>query len=695
MAGIVDEALGQGKEDGLDISNHTKALTKFIRETDTPITIGIQGEWGSGKTSLLNQIHYGLANLKEAEIKENGSYKQIWVNSWEHSLLCTPEECLIKIINQIINELIGSDVDKKRGEQITAGVKNVLQGALRIGGAVALGSAGKDLADGIIGENTNSIAELKHTLAELVKDICSRESNPFQKIVVYVDDLDRIPPPDAVSILELLKNIFNINKCVFVLAIDYGVVVKGLIGKFGKPTPENEWEFRAFFDKIIQLPFMMPMGEYDIGKYVKDLLEEIEYYSVEEGGDELEDELLKELVLDSIGGNPRSIKRLVNSLALIKIFLDLNREENIEAVLGDKNQATIMFALVCLQISFPEIYELLVRYPDFTSWNEETAEQLTQKKEERAENWEANSAMAFSSEDFNEVWEQCVYRICYLNPKYRPKANSISRFLTTLIEDIKDSKGAVIDKEVLQELITVGLGETAVTNVQNTETHNLRPKKGERKRHSEGNINDWVDYKLEKDEIKVDEVSLSIILKIIDTWQNDFNAVNDVDEKKSNYRVTYATNVTLNYISGDAKRKIAEIAIEKRTGKVKLSVLRTPTYEFKLITVNGLDFNLPSKPVEINEDTKEVSGKASAVEWMRAEIRRRDSEKVTPEAVKYVTKEAADFWDKKFAKQKTTKEFNGYIKDFQSRRKGSHRWDKARDELKKFYAEDFRETINI
>ena len=691
MAGIVDEALGQGKEDALNISNHTKALTEFIRETDTPITIGIQGEWGSGKTSLLNQIHFGLDNLKKAEIKEHGEFKQIWVNSWEHSLLCTPEECLIKIITQITNELISSDKDTKRTEQITAGVKNVLKGALRIGGAVALGSAGKDLADGIIGETSNSIAELKKELNLLVRDICNRETNVYQKIVVYVDDLDRIPPPDAVSILELLKNIFNINKCVFVLAIDYGVVVKGLVGKFGNPTPENEWEFRAFFDKIIQLPFMMPMGEYDIGRYVKELLDAIEYYSGEE---ELEDELLKELVLDSIGGNPRSIKRLVNSLALIKIFNDKSMDDDIATVLGEKNQATILFALVCLQISFPEIYELLVRYPNFTSWNDEIAEQLTQKKEERAENWEANSTAAFTSDDFNEGWEQCVYRICYLNPKYRPKVNSISRFLTTLMEDIKDSKGAVVSEEELQRLITVGLGETAVTNVQSTETSNLRPKKGEGKRHAEGNIEGWVEYKREKDEIQVDEVSLGIIQKILNTWQNDFNAVNDLDKKKSNYRITYATNVTLNYFSGESKRKIAEIAIEKRTGKIKLSVLRTPKNNFKLITVNDLDFNLSSKRVEINEDTKEVSGKATGVEWMRAEIPRRDRDKLTPEAINYVTKEGADFWDKRFAEQITTKQVSGYIKDFQSRRKDSKQWKAARDFLKKFYAEDFRVTLS-
>ena len=172
MAGIVDEALGQGKEDALDISNHTKALTEFIRETDTPITIGIQGEWGSGKTSLLNQLHYGLDNLPEEYRRENGEFKQIWVNSWEHSLLCTPEECLIKIINQIISELISSDETKKNREQITDGVKNVLKGALRISGAVALGSAGKELAEGIIGESSSSIAQLKKELDHLVKDIC-------------------------------------------------------------------------------------------------------------------------------------------------------------------------------------------------------------------------------------------------------------------------------------------------------------------------------------------------------------------------------------------------------------------------------------------------------------------------------------------------------------------------------------------
>ena len=59
---------------------------------ETPLTIGIQGEWGSGKTSLLNMMR---EDIEDAEV-ESGSraanykgidaYRIIWINTWEHSL---------------------------------------------------------------------------------------------------------------------------------------------------------------------------------------------------------------------------------------------------------------------------------------------------------------------------------------------------------------------------------------------------------------------------------------------------------------------------------------------------------------------------------------------------------------------------------------------------------------------------------
>ena len=104
--GIVDEPVKPGATDNLDISIHSKSLVDFISNTGTPLTVGIQGEWGSGKTSLINTIHFAF--------EKQDTVKQIWINSWEYSLLSTPEEALLKIVNKIIDELLESDTDVKR-----------------------------------------------------------------------------------------------------------------------------------------------------------------------------------------------------------------------------------------------------------------------------------------------------------------------------------------------------------------------------------------------------------------------------------------------------------------------------------------------------------------------------------------------------------------------------------------------------
>jgi len=286
----------------------------------------------------------------------------------------------MKIINEIIFELLDADTDKKRSDKIRSGVNNIMKGALRIGSSLTIGSAGVQAVDEIFSEGSNSIKELREQLQNLVSEIKTLETNRFGKIIIYVDDLDRIEPKDAVSILELLKNIFNIQDCVFVLAIDYQVVVKGLVGKFGKPTPENDWEFRAFFDKIIQLPFSMPMGNYDIANYVLGLLDKINFYS---GKDELDQELINKFVTKSIGGNPRSIKRLVNSLALIKILNDIEDGDESDGAVTDKDAAMVLFAMVCLQIAHPEIYQLFADNPNYKEWNDELAYRETQVKKSR------------------------------------------------------------------------------------------------------------------------------------------------------------------------------------------------------------------------------------------------------------------------------------------------------------------------
>ena len=457
VMGVIDEPIDSKDKDALDIQKHSDALIKFIRQSATPLTIGVQGEWGSGKTSLLNAI--------KQELSSNPQIKQIWINSWENSLLATPEESLIKIINEIIGELLVSDNDKERKDKIMNAAGTVFKGALRIGATMTLGLKGGEVADEILnGADQNGIKELRNSLIELVRDIHDRPSNPYKKIVIYVDDLDRVEPKDAVKILELLKNIFSVPSCVFVLAIDYQVVVKGLEHKFGKQTAANEWEFRAFFDKIIQLPFMMPMGQYNIAKYVTNLLENVGFAS----GAHLSPDIITDVIKHTIGGNPRSLKRLVNSVALIEIFSAESVDPNLNALLDKTKQAELMFALVCIQIAYPDIYNLIADYPRIEAWDDDLAYEMTQSKELEEEQFSRDFEIAKKTDDFDEDWEQCVYRICYVKPRYRVKAIDVSRVIGIVKDRIIGFQG-----EKSELAIDAVMNQTAVTNVTSTD----QPKK--------------------------------------------------------------------------------------------------------------------------------------------------------------------------------------------------------------------------
>ena len=458
IIGVIDEPVRPGEDDNLGIEIHSKSLIEFIQETKTPITVGIQGEWGSGKTSLLNSIHYTFET-------EQPTFKQIWINSWEYSLLSTPEEALLKIVNRIIDQLLESDTNKKYKQKITASAKRIFKGALRIGAQVALGDEAAQVTGELMESGNHSISELRKNLEGLVVEIAKQPTN-IEKIIIYVDDLDRIEPKNAVAILELMKNIFNVRNCVFILAIDFQVVVKGLEDKFGKQTHENEWEFRAFFDKIIQLPFMMPMSQYNIGKYINKLLKDIGFFE----GVDFDTDAIKKIIMLTIGGNPRSIKRLVNSVSLIQIFVKhkkeskMNDDDNHENnILSEKQEKFLVFSLLCLQIAYPLVYSLLEEEPDFVNWNDALAFRKTQRSEDNIEAFRDEFDNAQENEDFNDEWEKALYRICYERPLLKSRISDISRFLSYIKDDYLGNSQKPIGKTIAYILT-----QTSVTSVSST-----------------------------------------------------------------------------------------------------------------------------------------------------------------------------------------------------------------------------------
>ena len=577
IVGIIDEPVAPGSRDNLDISVHTESLIDFITDTSTPITVGIQGEWGSGKTSLINSIHHAF------DAKEN--VKQIWINSWEYSLLSTPEETLLKIVTRIIDDLTEADTNQKRIAAIKSGAEKIFKGALRVGASVTMGSEAGNVAKELLDSSSQTIAALRKQLTEVVNEMASRNSNPYEKVIVYVDDLDRIEPKNAVAILELLKNIFSVPKCVFILAIDYQVVVKGLEHKFGKQTPENEWEFRAFFDKIIQLPFMMPMGQYNIGKYVNSLLIDIGFVD----GDGLDDEAVRQIILQTIGGNPRSIKRLVNSVSLIQIFIekrklkDHSQDEN-KIDIDEEDEKFLMFSLLCLQIAFPPIYSLLNQDPNFPNWDDKFAFRQTNRSEERVGNlkseemkdiFEQEFKAACETEDFNEEWEKALFRICYVRPRLKPRAVDISKFLSYIKDELLSDQ-----TENIGSIIANALSQTSVTSVTSTDQGQppLPEREGAYKRRLLSGFDQWITDKRLNENLTDDQEEILSILK------------NDIEKEFSDISPLYAGWMTF-YV---AKHKFFGCGIlsagqtKSLGGPVQINILKHFDNEYKVPNANSI-----------------------------------------------------------------------------------------------------------
>lgn len=458
---IIDVPRKHTQADLFGIQVYQNALIRYVKLTDTPITIALQGEWGSGKTSLMNLLKYNLCDT------DDSPYFPIWINTWQYSLMKTPAQTIMGILEGIIKQIGALNPSKQKWDESRKKIGGIFKKMATVGTKIAAGAVGVDgglldeLMDG--GESAQSdIVQLKSEISEMIEQILT-EFPAKKGFTFYIDDLDRIDPPVAVEILELLKNIFDLEKCVFILAIDYDVVIKGLKPKFGELTEKNEREFRSFFDKIIQLPFSMPVASYNVDTFLVDALSKIEFFSSKELEDAELAEKLSEITRLSVGTNPRSLKRLTNTLALISIIYEEQRGGNANS--GALLDKLINYSLVCIQIAYPYIYNQLTEEPDFKNWNDKIASKLKLRPLTEEEIERLNS-----TEEFDDDWEKVVFRMCQKETYLSNRVFSVSALLNKIAEIINDD-------EQLGEIIESTIEMSAVTNLKAFDT----PKKLEAK----------------------------------------------------------------------------------------------------------------------------------------------------------------------------------------------------------------------
>ncbi len=194
-------------------------LTAVIQGQIAPMTISVNGEWGSGKTFMLKRW--------QKQLSKDG-YTAIYFNAWEDDFLTDP---LVAILGQLQSVLI-SKLGEQVKKELSVGFKLVRNGVLRFVTAGCVDPADlepernllDDYADGIA-----SRAELKEALEKLIAQL------PQNKLplVFIVDELDRCRPTFAIEVLERIKHLFNIEHMVFVLGIDRENLGKSIQSVYG------------------------------------------------------------------------------------------------------------------------------------------------------------------------------------------------------------------------------------------------------------------------------------------------------------------------------------------------------------------------------------------------------------------------------------------------------------------------------
>lgn len=392
-------------KDEFKIDEYIIGLSNFISGCETPLTLAIQGDWGTGKTSIMYQVE---EKLKENSFNNSkGKIKTIFFNTWQYSQFDMDKNLAVTLITDLIDELEVTDVNKIENLKKSLAVITKSMEYLKLDfGLLNIEKINNQLLKFISNEEkSNNLKNLKQNLQNMIDE--SVKENNYEKIVIFIDDLDRLFPQKAIEFLEILKLFLDCRNCVFVLAIDYNVVLRGTKSKYGDDL-DNE-KGKAFFEKIIQVPFTVPVANYHMGNFVNVSLKKINF-----SFDNDVTKNITQLIRDSIGNNPRSINRLFNSVSLLMHIINPNNEL-------DNDDKLLIISTVCFQLRFNEAYDyLLTSYNNSPEDSEETKYFLIDLLE--------NSFEIPDDADYNSL----VFRYGIFSFKNQKELESFRKFFNTL-----------------------------------------------------------------------------------------------------------------------------------------------------------------------------------------------------------------------------------------------------------------------
>lgn len=272
--------------DMLFYSPYADTIAKFTKNSKlTPLTIGLYGSWGAGKSSLLKII--------EEKLTSEDKVVCISLNAWQFEGYEDAKIAIMEALLKSLNE--NENFSDKAKQSIKNLIKRIdflklVKNLAKKGLPYALGaltgnplpialnlSAEISNADNII-DNINNfknnylkapddseVENIRKFREEFEKML--NEAKSVSNLTVIIDDLDRCTPERIIDTLEAIKLFLSVEKTTFIVAVDQRIIEYAVNTKYQKI---DGYEISSdYIEKIIQLPIKIPeLSPKDIENYL-------------------------------------------------------------------------------------------------------------------------------------------------------------------------------------------------------------------------------------------------------------------------------------------------------------------------------------------------------------------------------------------------------------------------------------------
>lgn len=413
-------------KDFLGFDVHANLIEELIKEEKMlPLTVGLFGDWGSGKSSILEVLK------KRLEKEENTAC--LYFSGWVFEGYDDAKAALLETIVEAFED------EKKFGEGLKDDVKKLFKSvswirvlgfgikniALPATAAFMTGGLGvipqlvnglkdavqnpKDLVAKIQGQDTESFLKqfIKNSEEPEKFDVVRKFREDFErlldkskidKLVILIDDLDRCLPDRIIDNLEAIKLFLNVKNTAFVIGADPRIVRHAIEYRYKDRNDSislentNDRIVNDYLEKIIQIPYNLPkLSDSEVETYItllfcendledpesflkilqafkifreKDRYSVFDFSKVKEVVDSNQTERLEQhlsliaklspIISESLYGNPRQIKRFLNTFILRK------KLAGIAKIAEFKDD--ILAKLMVLEYAEPNLFETLYNW---------------------------------------------------------------------------------------------------------------------------------------------------------------------------------------------------------------------------------------------------------------------------------------------------------------------------------------------